>query len=196
MAFGPFLSSTASPRFPAAVENLSLLLRANDAGDTAAAQRYAHEADTAFISAHNVAGALRARVELVFATHIAQEGADCLRSARSFRNFVENRSYTWLRIQFHLEEGTCYWLNGNMGTARSLYSLADTEAQQNAYKVLHMRAQDHLAALDGNTGNFGASWERLHNALDSYWNDTYPEMRGYNLYYNLHESARARRQPS
>jgi len=189
------LAHSSSSHFPGAVKALSRLLEANDAGNSEAAQTYAQEADSAFTAVQNLPGSLRARVENVFATHVAQEGTGCLAAAASFRNLVESRTYSWLRIQFHLEEGTCYWLKGNMGAARSLYNLAAIEAQQSDYKVLYLRTQDHIAALDCNTGKFDACWERIHNALDLYWNGSYPAMRAYNLYYNLHESARNRKKP-
>ena len=189
------LSTSSSPQFPAGVEALSRLLKANDDGNTEAARTYAQKADAAFSAVGNLPGSLRARVEYVFAAHIEQEGAGCLRAAKGFRRFVEDRAYPWLRIQFHLEEGTCYWLTGDMGRARNLYTPAASEAQQSNYKTLYLRTQDHIAALECNTGKSGACWERLHNALDRYWHGTYPAMRGYNLYYNLQESARTRKQP-
>lgn len=189
------LSASSSPDFPAAVENLSLAVKANDDGDTVSAQRYASKADLLFTSSHNLAGALRARVEYVFATHIAQDGEHCLRTAASLAQLVEKRQYPWLRAQFRLEEGTCLWLTGDMGGARQLYLQAAKEAESARYSALYLRTQDHIAALDGNAGNFSACWERLFGALSRFWYGDYPPMRGYNLYYNLEESARMQKQP-
>jgi CHAT domain-containing protein len=184
-----------SPNFPWAVKKLSDLLNANDNGDAVSAQLYAKEADSLFTSAHSVPGALRARVEYVFATHVAQAGNDCLKAASRFQRSIEGHFYPWLNIQFHLEHGTCYWLNGDLGSARKLYNLAASEAGKHRYKALYLRTQDHIAALDSAIGNSRGSWERLRKALDLFWTGMYPPMRGYNLYYNLHESARIRRKP-
>jgi CHAT domain-containing protein len=188
------LAASSSSNFPSAVAALSKALNANDSGDTAAAQQYARDADTLFTSAHNLAGALRARVEYIFAAHIAQDGVNCLRAATKSQHSIENHPYLWLRGQYHLEAGTCFWLAGSLGKARDFYQTAAREAEASKYNALYLRSQDHIAGLDGTSGNFRASWERIHDALQRFWSGSYPPMRGYNLYYNLHESARARKQ--
>jgi CHAT domain-containing protein len=186
------LSADLSADFPGAVTALAQAVTENDLGDTDTAQRSAGEADSKFSG--NLAGALRARVEYIFSGHIAQDGKGCLKKAMDARQQIERHHYTWLLVQYHLETGTCYWLAGNLGRAREFYERAAREASKAEYAALYLRTQDHLAAFDLNSGNFRASWDRLHRALERFWAGTYPAMRGYNLYYNLQESARIRSQ--
>ena len=188
------LTATTSPDFPLAVAALSKALTANDEGNSAAAQQYAAAAAQHFSLSHNLAGVLRARLEYIYALHITQDGAKCLPPVERWRQSIEEHPYSWLQAQYHLEAGTCYWFIGNLGKARELYQAAADEANEHRYNALYLRTQDHLASLDGTSGNFRASWTRIHEGLQRFWTGHYPAMRGYNLYYNLQESARARKQ--
>lgn len=189
------LSSSASQNFPAAVNALSETLKANDEGNTWVAQRLALQAVTLFRSENNAAGESRAWLEYIYASHIAQEGSVCLQSATHLAGSRASFRYPWLRSQLGLEEGTCFWLTGNMGKARSLYEQSGRLAQRSGYNSVYLRSQDHLASLDGTTGNFKGSWQRIRGALSIFWAGSYPPMRGYNLYYHLEESARIRKEP-
>jgi CHAT domain-containing protein/tetratricopeptide (TPR) repeat protein len=188
------LSASSGSDFPAAVERLSEALQANDQGNTDAARQYAAEADHLFASAHNMAGALRSRVEYVFAAHVEQNGRDCSQAAATARSLEQTR-YHWLRIQFELEQGTCFWFLNDLEAARHRYETAALQAQNHNYWAIYLRTQDHLAGLEGNMGAFPASWKRIHSALARFWSGPYPAMRGYNLYFRLLESARMRKQP-
>jgi CHAT domain-containing protein len=192
---GDLLTTSSSPNFSSAVAALSKAMEENNDGDTTAALHNAQDAYFLFTTDHNTAGALRARVEYIFATHLTQNGVNCLRAANESRQAIERSPYLWVKGQYHLETGTCYWLNGNLGKARDFYQLASVEADSGGYGALYLRSQDHLAGLEGTSGDFRASWERIHNALKRFWSGSYLPMRGYNLYYNLHESARVRKQP-
>jgi CHAT domain-containing protein len=189
------LANSSSPDYPSAVAALARAVQANDDDETATAQLNADEAERLFSSMQNTAGALRARVESIFAGHVDQDGDRCLRSASGVRPAMEASPYLWLRAQYHLELGTCFWLKaGSLGQAGDFYRLAEREAQSGGYNELYLRTQDHLAALAGNSGNFRESADIISRALALFWNGNYPSMRGYNLYYNLEELARARRQ--
>ncbi len=189
------LSGSSSPNYQSASAQLSLALKANDAGDNVAARKHARDAERLFASGGNDAGALRARVEYLFASKDAQEGMSCINAANGQALQLRKRPYPWLRIQFLLELGTCYWLSGNLGEARRLYDEASHEAAASKYGAIYLRTQDHLSSADIAAGLFPDSWLRTRQALGRFWSGPYSEMRGYNLYYNLYESARATRQP-
>jgi CHAT domain-containing protein/tetratricopeptide (TPR) repeat protein len=184
------LSGASDPSFLPAVEQLSQVLKSNEAGDNIAARRYAREAERLFLAGGNEAGALRARVEYLFASHDAQEGGPCVEAANGLESRLSKNPYPWLRIQLHLEEGTCYRLDGDLGKSRRLYSRAAGEAEASGYRVIYLRTQDHLAGVLGAIGDLPESWARTQHALSRFWSEQYPAMRGYNLYYELYESSR------
>jgi CHAT domain-containing protein len=190
------LSAASSAEYPQAVAALSSAAIANDDGDTDAAQHYAARAAGLFTSISSPAGALRARMESIFASHFAQDGESCLRSALAAQNAIEHSAYRWIRIQYHLEAGTCFWFKGSIGKAGELYQKAAMEAdrEQVAYPALYLRSQDHLAAFYSNSGKIRESLDKIQEELRTFWTGTYPAMRGYNFYYNLGESARTRKQ--
>jgi CHAT domain-containing protein len=189
------LANTSSPDYPEAVAALARAVRANDDDDTTAAQLNAEKAEQLFSSMPDNAGVLRAQLESIFAGHVNQDGDSCLRSALKVKPAIEKSGYIWLRAQYHLELGTCFWLkDGSLGKANEFYRRTAVEAKEAGYKELYLRAQDHMAAFAGNSGNFRESAETISRALALFWNGTYPPMRGYNLYYNLAELARARKQ--
>jgi CHAT domain-containing protein len=189
------LANSSSPEYPRAVAALARAVQANDDDETATAQLNAEEAARLFSSMQNSAGALRAHVESIFAGHVDQDGDSCLRSAIKVQPAIEKSQYTWLRAQYHLELGTCFWLkDGSLGKANEFYRRTAGEAKEAGYKEVYLRAQDHMAAFAGNSGNFRESADIISRALALFWNGTYRPMRGYNLYYNLAELARARKQ--
>jgi CHAT domain-containing protein len=189
------MSATSSPGIPKAVAELSNAIRDNDRGDNIGARKEAAEADRLFAAAGNLAGALRARVEYLFASHDAQQGKPCLQAARGLSRDLAGSRYRWLTIQFHIELGTCYGLAGDFGMAERLYSEAAREAEAARYAQIFLRTQDHLAGLNVATGNLDASWEKAHHGLKLFWQGRYPAMRGYNFYYNLYECARITGRP-
>jgi CHAT domain-containing protein/tetratricopeptide (TPR) repeat protein len=189
------LESASSPGFAPAVAELSAALKANDTGDNVAARKHAVDAEKLFASVQNDAGNLRARVEYLFASHDAQEANPCLQAADGLEARLINHPYPWLISQFHIEEGTCYRLRGNIGETRRLYQQAAANAQVAGYGTIYLRTQDHLSSLDGTTGILPEGWSRTQRALDRFWSGHYPPMRGYNLYYNLYEFSRLSKQP-
>ena len=189
------LANSSSPDYPRAVAALARAVQANDDDETATAQLKADEAERLFSSMQNSAGALRAHVESIFAGHVDQDGDSCLRSAIKVQPTIERSQYTWLRAQYYLELGTCFWLkDGSLGKANEFYRHTAEEAKEDRYEELYLRAQDHMAAFAGNSGNFRESADIISRALTLFWKRAYPPMRGYNLYYNLAELARARKQ--
>ena len=192
---GDLLASSSSPSFAAAVTELSAALKANDTGDNVAAREYASAAARLFRSAADDAGALWAQVEYLFASHDAQEGTECMRAAQGLDQQLESRPYSWLKTQFLLEQGTCFWFMGDLGKTKQSYERAQREAQASDYRVIFLRTQDHLSGLGNEAGDFEASSATTRSALDLFWSGHYPAMRGYNLYYQVRESSRLTNRP-
>jgi CHAT domain-containing protein/cytochrome c-type biogenesis protein CcmH/NrfG len=189
------LQHSASPMFPSAVAELALAAKAIDSGDNVFAREHARQAERLFAFAGNTAGVLRARIDYMFASHDAQEADTCIEASADQERRLAVTSYRWLTIQFHLEEGTCSWLAGDLGKAQQLYESAASAAESSGYREIYLRTQDHLSSLTSATGNLAEGWSRTWTALNRFWAGTYTPMRGYNLYYNLYEFARITRQP-
>jgi CHAT domain-containing protein/tetratricopeptide (TPR) repeat protein len=190
------LSDPVNPRFPTAIRALANAVLANDRADTASAQRYAIEASQLFAPGRtNEAGILRARAESLFASKLAQDGPRCLQLASGMESEATNRSYRWLQIQLNLEEGSCLWLVENIGAARQQYEIASRTAGETHYKAIYLRTQDHLSGVEGASGDLQSGWRTAVKALDNFWSGAYPDVRGYNLYYELYELARDSSQP-
>ncbi len=190
------LSDVSTPDFSKAIENLTIAVQADESGNNELGIRNSREAEHRFIVAGNTAGASRARVEYVFASHDARDARSCLQAAnRSELSQLSSRSYRWLTIQFHIEQGTCYTLAGKLGLTRQLYELAADGAKAAGYRVIYLRTQDHLSSLGSQDGDWAEGWARTRQGLKLFWAGQYPAMRGYNFYFNLYEFSRLRAQP-
>jgi CHAT domain-containing protein len=190
------LAGASAVHFQLAARHLSQAVEADEIGDNVSARAHAYKAETLFASDGNEAGALRARIEYLFASHDAQEARPCIIAAEGLGSRLGRHAYRWLNAQSRIELATCYWLAGDLGKAWRLYQEASTEANASGYNQLYLRTQDHLSSLGTVTGNLSGSWNRSERALALYWSHSYPEMRGYNLYYGLYEAARIDKQPN
>ena len=188
------MSTSFQTSFSPAVANLAEALKANDTGDNVAARHNAAEAERLF-GTQNSAGALRARVEYMFAAHDAEEGDSCIHAARGVEQRMDAVSYPWLRTQFHLEQGTCSWLTGNLGEARRWYEQAAQSARASGYSAIYLRTQDHLSGLNTESGKVDESSAIIAPALARFWSGHDPAMRGYNLYYDVYEASRLTKRP-
>jgi len=191
------LAGASSSRFRRAVTDLSRAVTANEEADSVAAKHYALEAEDLFrtMTPPNIAGELRAELESMFASKIDQNGEDCLRNAERVESVADRKSYSWLKVQFLLEKGSCHWLVGNLGYARQDYLGAAERAESSNYRVLYLRSQDHLSGIEAEIGNYESAWRISTTALRQFWSGNYADVRGYNLYYNLYELSRLRNQP-
>jgi hypothetical protein len=189
------MAYNSSASFSLAVEQLSSALKANGTGDNVAARNHAAEAGRLFGSERNNAGELRARVEYMFASQDAQDGAGCLNAASGLGARLQGYPYPWLQAQFLIENGNCTWISGNLGDVQKFYMRAAQHAESAAYSVIYLRTQDHLSLLAQTVGDIPAAWARTQKALPRYWAGAYPAMRGYNLYYDRYELASSTKQP-
>jgi CHAT domain-containing protein/tetratricopeptide (TPR) repeat protein len=189
------MASGSSANFAFAAEHLSAALKANSTGDNVAARNHATEAARLFASEKNDAGALRARVEYMFALQDAQDGPGCLKAASGLGSRLQGYYYSWLQAQFLIESGNCTWISGKLGDVQKFFLRAAQQAEHAAYGIIYLRTQDHLSLLDGTVGDLPAAWARTQKALRLYWSGVYPAMRGYNLYYDRYELASSTRQP-
>jgi CHAT domain-containing protein len=183
------LSGHDAKEFPSGVKNLAEAVRANEKADAASAHSYAVHAASLFKRANNVAGLMRANVEEISALN-GNGGHGCDRAVRSLDDAFRKQPYSWLRARFEFEAATCAWLREDVGTARVRYAAASEEAKAHGFQAMYLRSQDHLAGLEAVIGGFESAWKRTAWGLAGFWSGNYPDVRGYNLYFNLYELTR------
>jgi CHAT domain-containing protein len=184
------LTEASSRDFPRAVKDLSEAIQANETAETAKADSAAKEAASLFLTAGSPAGELRARLETLTALNIAQDGQRCAEAGKKLLQDVEDRRYPWLRIQLNIETGSCAWLNENLGESRRRYLAALSEAGDTGFQQIGLRAQNHFSGLLAASGDFGGAWKIARSGLATFWSGSYPDVRGYNFYYDLYEASR------
>ena len=193
--FEDLLAGYASKDFPVAIKELSAAVQSNERADTANARLYAVHAASLFADANNVAGVLRAQIEVLAALNTNGEGSRCNIAINSLADAFRQKPYHWLLARFEFEAGTCAWLREELGSARLGYKAASKEAKAQGFQGLYLRAQDRLAGLDAATGLFDSAWKRASDGLVIFWSGNYPDVRGYNFYFDIYELTRLAGQP-
>lgn len=177
-----FLDSASYPR---ANQLLVTAMQANHAGDADGALKASTEAAKAYVRFHNVAGILRSQFEKVYALRRLSRTAECIKRASQLARAAAQYHYHWIDIQVTIEQASCEGMRANPDLAWDLATSAGHKAVTVHYSVLHLRALGHLGNLDMLEGRSDASWINNGSALDLFWQDTYPDDRGFQLYYNL-----------
>lgn len=188
------LASSRSKKFPFAIETLSKAVRANETGDYVAARREAVRAERLFRNMGNPAGLLRAEVEEIYALHLSHEGALCLHAVASETN-IDKYEYSWLRVQFHIEQAICQSLMGNLGEAQAVLTKAIVDAERSKYPALYLRAVGNAAEMEAAAGNLNSAWDRVSAGLTFFWSRSLLPMQGYNLYIRLCSMAEEQQRP-
>ncbi len=190
------LRGSSSPKFPAAVAALSRAIQTNESGEYAAATEQSVRADQLFRASGNMAGALRAHFEKIFAEQIERQSETCRREASASLRVSERYSYPWLQIQLGLESAVCSSLMGDIGADQKATRHALERAQGNGYGALYLRALGFVAGFKSEAGEQSDAWKLASVGLDRYWSGQFPTMRGYNLYTELAYNAEAAGRPS
>ena len=190
------LKQSSSPSFPLALNYLSSAIRANESGATEIAHNSAALAIQHFRSAGgNEAGILRARVEDLYASNLEQDAEKCSQLLRPLQSDAQMLSYRWLEVETRIQEGNCLWLRENLGGALAAYSLAANDARKNEYRAIALGAQDHWSMAAGASGDYAAAWSLATEGLKQFWDGDFADVRGYNFYYSLYETARLKHEP-
>lgn len=181
-----FLGSPASPK---ALIFLRSAIAADDRGDHQKAERDARAAESLFLHRGNVSGAARSRFELVYALHRQSDGRKCLSEAGSLKTVVEARHYSWLETQLLIETAICQGLVNHFGEESRLISQALQRAQHFRYPISELRALGIAASFDTSEGRLKQSWSRNEAGLKTFWEGSYPALRGYQFYSALELAA-------
>jgi CHAT domain-containing protein/cytochrome c-type biogenesis protein CcmH/NrfG len=189
------LAGSAARTFPEALAALASAVKFGDRGDYTASLEQAGLADRLFKDSGNAAGSLRSRMEALFALHLSQQGALCLRAASQLERALDGYAYQWLQIQFHLEQAVCLSMMGNLGESKRITAWALEKSRRFGYRTLSLRALGIASDTDLAIGDIALGWESACEGLAQYWSGIYEPMQGYNLYTDLDTAADLMRRP-
>lgn len=165
-----------------------LLLRAiqsNHSGDADSALKASADAAKAYQRHHNMAGVVRSQFEEVYALRRLSRPLECIKRASEVARASAQYHYHWIDIQTTIEQASCEGMRSKSDVAWSLATSAQQKAVAARYRILNLRALGLLGNLDTLEGRSDSSWANNGDALDLFWQDTYPDDRGFQLYYNL-----------
>jgi CHAT domain-containing protein len=143
----------------------------------------------AYLRKRNKAGALRADFERVYALRRLSRPKKCLDLAPQLEGAASKLQYRWIEIQTIIEQGSCEGMRGRSDTSWDLAGKAIDKASTANYQILYLRALGLRGNLDMIEGRSDASWITNENALKLFWENAFPNERGFQLYYNLQVDA-------
>lgn len=182
------LASAPTAQFPTAVAALSESIRASDAGNYAVAGAESALAQRLFKSANSQAGALRSRVEAVYAVHFLHHGQLCQQAIAQPLGSPATQ-YPWISTQFEIERAICHSLTHNLGDTQEILGPAAASARLAGYPTLYLRSVGNAAEMESETGNLTSAWARAADGLSFFWSAPLRPMQGYNLYVRLSSMA-------
>jgi CHAT domain-containing protein/tetratricopeptide (TPR) repeat protein len=190
------LRKSSAPHFPQAVTALARAVKANDAGEYDVSHQQAELAEKLFRASGSATGVLRAKFERTFSEQLTRRSEACRRRATAGLAESEKYSYSWLQIQFGLEESVCSSLMGDIGTDEKAARRAQDLARKTGYAGLYLRAALFAADNKLATGNQAGASTIASMGLARYWTGEFPALRGYNLYAGLADIAEAAGRPN
>jgi CHAT domain-containing protein len=171
------------------IETLSKSLVENRSGRRNLGRRAASRSRGLLERSGNQAGALRARLEQVYALSRSFQPGECLREAGLLAQDPHMPRYKWAWAQLHLERSMCAARLGDFESAARFMQIALRTSSESGYSTLHLRALGLNASLQTTMGNIPASWRENWNGIALFWKGTHPPMRAYQFYSELSHAA-------
>jgi CHAT domain-containing protein/cytochrome c-type biogenesis protein CcmH/NrfG len=175
------VASTINPEMVKGSSLLSQAIEADLTGDYDDGQAFARNAESEFRLAGSVPGALRSRVELVYALDRASQGQACLHEAAPLKKKLKLHRYTWMSVQTATEDAICMLITASSGDPRPEARSAMRLAKEAEYNNLYLRAWSNSISIDSVRGDLEKAWREGAEALDFYWKGTYPAVRSFQL---------------
>jgi CHAT domain-containing protein/cytochrome c-type biogenesis protein CcmH/NrfG len=182
---GDVLAGSAAADFPKAVAALEQASKANERGDYDLSNQQGALAEQAFRASASTAGVFRARFEQIFSAQMSRRSEECRRSASDSLARSQKYSFSWLQIQFSLENSVCSNLMGDSGISEKNAERAMALAHGTGYGALYLRAIVFLADNKFGVGDQSAGWKLCLNGEERYWSGQFSPLRGYSLYHIL-----------
>ena len=149
-----------------------------EASQESEAQREAYRAMSLFRTSHVAAGESRAHLVLLLADQFGHRDEPCEMMAQAIRRETTLRRYPWIRVQVQLEDSLCASVTDRQALEADQSAFQMAEADR--FPILRLRAISVESALYSALGDTHRAWAAAAEALETFWNGTYPKLRGYN----------------
>jgi len=157
----------------------------NAAGKASEAAPPAETAAQLFLAAGSPAGAIRARLEEIYALHHSANGKECLRKVKITRDLLGSKIYVWVRIQLLLEEGSCFGMLDDLERARQSIAEAVALIHSSDYRDLSLLVMLYAASIEQLEGRNASAWSLHESGLQSCWDGICPPLRAFQFYDEL-----------
>jgi CHAT domain-containing protein/predicted Zn-dependent protease len=165
-----------------ALDLLAQAAKANASGDPDSARPLAESAARLFHTAKSNAGYLRAREEIIYSLWRAVRTEECLRVSGQQLRDTKLESYGWLMGQAILWNATCQNYAGNLDLAQRLGERALDLTKRTGYAEQHLRSALFASGFLRSTER---NWQDPRAGLQTFWNDLYNPVHGYEFYVEL-----------
>ena len=162
------LEAPASAAKQKGVSLLASAMAANRKGRPGDALGTAREAAAALDAAGMRAAAALARNEFVYAARWLDMYRECRETADALLGSLGPR-YPWLVGNAHLNHSACVMQQGDEGLARIEIEDAKAQFARAGLWPMVLRAQQFVASVDCDTGNYGPVWGAAADGLQQYW---------------------------
>src|SRR5947209_1991374 len=190
------------PATTRALTDLTEAVRLNLKGEHRRAAEVAKSAEKIFTKYHNQAGALRARLEIVYSLDRQDNADDCLATLGIKRGDPETeakpgdleirakqKKYTWIMAQARLEHVGCLTRKRRQDIIAFRNAASDLVIST-GYSGLALRSLGFLTEPYVAAGSRLMIWRRAQQGFTTFWSTPLPIIRVYSFYYTLANSAR------
>jgi CHAT domain-containing protein len=190
------------PQAASALAQLTEAVRLNLKGEHGHAADAARSAEEIFKKSHNSAGALRARLEIVYSLDRQGNANGCLAELGiklgdpkseaqpgDLETEAKQKKYIWIMAQARLEQVTCLTRKRHRDVI-ALRKTASDLVTSTGYSGLALRSLAFLTEPYVAANARLILWSRAQQGLATFWSTPLPIIRVYSLYYTLADSAR------
>lgn len=161
-----------------AVHLLSDSVSRIETSDDSLAQMEASKALSLFRNLEVRSGEDRAQLVLVLAQQYEHRDAPCESMAQALLRDRSLSRYAWIFVQVQLEDGYCSSVSDRQALEAAQTGLAIARAHR--FPILILRATATETGLYSALGDTHRAWSAAATGLRTFWNGTYPKLRGYN----------------
>lgn len=175
------LDAANEPGFPEAARTLAGSIAAASEGNPSFSLQQADLAAHQFELLHNRAGALRARLEAVYALQRSLQDEQCLQSALNLEAKLRGLGYHWMHGKLLLERAACAASTTRLEDAQRYVNASEQIAEERRFGILYLRALSFAADFAADKGERDIAWSGAHKGLEQFWKGSFPPIRGYAL---------------
>ena len=179
------LHGSSARNFPQAIAALAKTAQANNTGEYSLTASQAVQAERLFNVSGNVAGAVRAQFEQIYAAQLDRRTEVCRQKSAASLPTLEKYPYTWLRIQLELENAICSGIMNDLGTQEKMAQRGIDQSQKHRYGGLYLRSLYFAADEKVSAGDRSGAWGLSTAGLQRLWSGQYPWRQAHNLYGGL-----------